>query len=394
MITLAHKKDCCGCTACLAVCPRQCIRMTTDEEGFAYPVTDTKSCIDCGLCEKVCPCLHPGISKEPVQSYASVHREEEIRLNSSSGGLFTALAEVTIRNGGVVFGARFDQDFNVIHDYTETLEGLSAFRGSKYVQSEMRDCFRQAEHFLKEGREVLFSGVSCQIAGLHAFLRREYQHLTTLDILCHGVASPEVWKSFLQPYIAAQQPLPLEQVTFRDKQNGWKRYDLCLRFAGKELRFNRETNPYMTGYFANLYLRPACHDCPRRGFSAGSDLTLGDCWGIEKQPPQPYCADDKGVSLVMVHTPKGAERMQQLDSSIQCTPIDYHTIERYNPAIHHRPAKNPKRAQFFIRWKQKEAFERIVASLTRPTPAKRLETICAPLLKALGIKGFTKRLRK
>lgn len=403
MIVLSHKEACCGCTACLSVCPRQCIRMETDEEGFLYPVTDAEHCTGCGLCEKVCPCLHPGVSQEPMQCYASIHRKEDIRLESSSGGLFTALAEETIRNGGVVFGARFDKDFTVIHDYTETFEGLPPFRGSKYVQSDMRNSFRQAEQFLKEGREVLFSGASCQIAGLKAFLRKEYPNLLTLDILCHGVASPAVWAGFLQPYKARTAPKPerLTQVTFRDKQNGWKQYELCLRYGEEdsrskktEIRFARGTNPYMAGYFANLYLRPSCHACPRRGFSAGSDLTLGDCWGIEKRPPQPYCADDKGVSLVMAHTPKGAGRMQQIHASIRYTPIDYRPMESYNPAIRHRPMPHPKREEFFIRWRRQEAFGPIVASLTRPTLTKRLETICTPLLKALGIKGFTKRLRK
>lgn len=394
MIVLSHKKECCGCTACLSVCPRQCIRMETDEEGFLYPVTDPEHCTDCGLCERVCPCLHPGVPQEPIQCYASIHRKEEIRLESSSGGLFTALAEETIRNGGVVFGARFDREFRVMHDYTETLEGLSAFRGSKYVQSDMRNSFRQAEQFLKEGREVLFSGVSCQIAGLKAFLRRDYQHLITLDILCHGVASPAVWASFLHPYKTAQEPERLTQVTFRDKQNGWNQYDFCLRYSEQEIRFNRKTNPYMAGYFANLYLRPSCHACPRRGFSAGSDLTLGDCWGIEKRPPQSYCADDKGVSLVMAHTPKGVERMRQIHASVCYTPIDYRPMESYNPAIRHSPVPHPEREQFFIRWRQQEAFGQIVASLTRPTLTKRLETMCTPLLKALGIKGFTKYLRK
>lgn len=418
MIVLSYKQECCGCSACLAVCPKQCIRMAIDDkEGFLYPVTDEKSCIDCGLCEKVCPCLHPGTPKEPIQSYASIHRDESIRYNSSSGGLFTALAEETIRNGGVVFGARFDEFFNVIHDYTETLEGLSVFRGSKYVQSDMRNSFRQAEHFLKEGREVLFSGVSCQIAGLKAFLRKEYEHLFTLDILCHGVASPAVWGSFLHAQIVAQkqEAKQLTHVVFRDKKNGWKLYDFCLRFtekeerlnkkrnffatskeriASKEIRLNRKTNPYMVGYFADLYLRPSCYYCPRRDFSAGSDLTLGDCWGIEKQPPQPYCADDKGVSLVMVHTQKGVDRMQQIDVSIERTPIDYHTVERYNPAIHYRPVWKLKRERFFIRWRMGEGFNKVVASLTRPTFTKRIETMCTPLLEALGIKGFTKRLRK
>ncbi len=394
MIILSHKEDCCGCTACLSVCPKQCIRMEKDEEGFLYPKIDTESCIDCEQCEKVCPCLNSTTPREPMESYASIHQEETIRQNSSSGGIFTALAEATIRNGGVVFGARFDNGFQVIHDYTEILEGLTAFRGSKYVQSELGECFRQTEAFLKEGREVLFSGVPCQIAGLRAFLRKEYPHLITVDILCHGVASPAVWADFLKPYRGIRLPDTLKQITFRDKRNGWKQYGLCLHYTKGELFFKQKDNLYMKGNFANLYLRPSCHACPDRCFRAGSDVTLGDCWGIEKQSDASFCTDNKGVSLVLVHTTKGAERIQQIKPYTSYAPIDYHELEPYNPAIRSCAERTHKRERFFVRWQQQEPLGKIVASLTRPSLIKQLELLCTPLLKALGIKGFTKRLRK
>lgn len=202
MINIIEKKDCCGCSACVSICPKHCITMSLDNEGFLYPQVDNESCIDCGLCEKVCLVLNQGKECKPFQVYAAKNINEEIRMKSSSGGIFTLLAEQILHEGGVVFGARFNADWEVIHDYTETKEGLAAFRGSKYVQSRLGDSFCQAEHFLRQGRKVMFTGTPCQIAGLKLFLRKTYDNLLTVDFICHGVPSPGVWKKYLEELIA------------------------------------------------------------------------------------------------------------------------------------------------------------------------------------------------
>lgn len=211
MIKLEKKSDCCGCAACVQRCPKQCISMQEDEEGFLYPAVDKESCIDCGLCEKVCPILSPSSPHLPHYIYAAKSKDEHIRKHSSSGGVFTLLAEQTINAGGVVFGARFDEKWDVVHDYSETLEGLSAFRGSKYVQSSIDQSYKQVESFLRGGRLVLFSGTPCQIAGLKRFLRKDYENLTTVDFICHGVPSPKVWRMYLKETVARQ----CEKNTFR-----------------------------------------------------------------------------------------------------------------------------------------------------------------------------------
>lgn len=169
MIHITDKRDCCGCNSCVQRCPKSCIRMREDDEGFLYPKVDESVCIDCGLCEKVCPVIHQARENRPIVVCAAKNKSEEIRYQSSSGGVFTALANEIIREGGVVFGAGFDENWEVKHDCTETVEGLSAFRGSKYVQSRIGDSFKKAEQFLKIGRTVLFSGTPCQIAGLKRF---------------------------------------------------------------------------------------------------------------------------------------------------------------------------------------------------------------------------------
>lgn len=197
MIRIDRPTDCCGCEACAQRCPKQCIAMHADAEGFLYPRINTAACIDCGLCEQVCPVLRPAAPRTPTAVYAAKNPDERIRMESSSGGVFTLLAERTIRAGGVVFGARFDEAWEVVHDSTETIEGLAAFRGSKYVQSRIGTSFARAEEFLKQGRQVLFTGTPCQIAGLNRFLRRSYDNLLTVDVVCHGVPSPLVWRRYL-----------------------------------------------------------------------------------------------------------------------------------------------------------------------------------------------------
>ena len=242
MIEIIDKKNCCGCSACAQICPRKCILMQEDDEGFLYPKVDKKSCIDCHLCERVCPVLNQSKPKKPLKVYASINKDENIRLCSSSGGIFTALAEKVIAEGGVVFGARFDDKWEVVHDYVETKEDLSKFRGSKYVQSRIENCYKEAEVFLKAGRIVLFSGTPCQIAGLILFLKKSYNNLLTVDFVCHGVPSPGVWRRYLKEEIARQcdrkntvLPRPISEkdtrvtgISFRDKALGWKKFSFAL----------------------------------------------------------------------------------------------------------------------------------------------------------------------
>ena len=201
----------------------------------------------------------------------------------------------------MVFGARFDNQFSVVHDFTETIEGLMAFQGSKYSQSLVQDNFKKVELFLKQGREVLFSGTSCQISGLKHFLRKEYNNLLAVDIVCHGVPSPKVFRNYLTE-LNLQQDGKAEEIQFRDKTEGWKKFSFVTkRKAGKNSVTFRETldkNIFMRGFLQNLYLRPSCHACPSKGHTSGSDITLGDYWGIEKIHPD--FDDDKGCSLVIL----------------------------------------------------------------------------------------------
>ena len=326
MIVIKDKKDCCGCHACMSVCPRNCIAMHPDEEGFLYPIVNQDVCIGCNLCEKVCPVIHQGQERPPLKVYASRNKDTRILLESSSGGVFSLLAGAVIRLGGVVFGVRFDKDWNAVHSWTDSEEGLADFRGAKYVQSRVGNTFREAESFLKQGRQVLFSGTPCQIAGLKKFLRKEYEGLLTVDIVCHGVPSPLVW----QHYLASLHPDEdrITSISMRDKKEGWKRYRMeiwtgnNLLYAGKAM-----DNLYSKGYLADLFLRPSCHACPARKGKSGSDITIGDFWGVEASYPS--FDDDKGTGLVLIHTPKGLNLYRGLDV--------YHIETTYGQGVKENP---------------------------------------------------------
>ena len=340
MINITDKTKCCGCSACVQSCPVKCIDMKEDEQGFLYPVIDTAACIDCGLCEKVCPILNPSASKEPLQVLAAKNRNEEQRLISSSGGIFILLAEHIIERGGVVFGARFNEKWEVEHCYAETIEELEPLMRSKYVQSYIGNTYKEAERFLKEGRQVMFVGTSCQIAGLKRFLRKEYNNLLAVDFICHGVPSPGIWRKYLEEIKSSQSEaagknsvlsLSLKSVpvitgiNFREKQNGgygWKKYGFEVR-AKSPSKGDKNTvlksgifyeNVFMKGFLSNLYLRPSCYKCTAKNGASGSDLTIADFWGIQNYHPE--FDDDKGVSVIFVHTDKGKAVIEILKAKI------------------------------------------------------------------------------
>lgn len=337
MIHIKSKEQCCGCSACLHICPKHSISFKGDKEGFLYPEIDTKTCVDCGLCEKVCPVINQDNERLPLKVFAAKHPDDEIRMSSSSGGIFTLLAEQIIDEGGVVFGAKFNENWEVVHDFAETKDGLIPFRGSKYVQSRIGDSYTIAESFLKSGRKVMFTGTPCQIAGLKKYLRKEYENLLAVDFVCHGVPSPMVWRKYLEEELARQgeagknsvltssKDIPvLTGINFRDKSTGWKKFSFVLSFskasdAGEQNTvlssvFNK--NPYMNAFLTNLSLRPSCYACPAKSGKSGADITIGDFWGIENIRPD--IDDDKGVSLILQYK-------EGLEYNIRCDlePVDF-----------------------------------------------------------------------
>lgn len=370
MIDIKDKSNCCGCAACVQRCPKQCISMVEDNEGFLYPKVDTQVCVDCGMCEKVCPVINQSEERKPLGAFAAVNPNEQIRRESSSGGIFTMLANKTIAKGGVVFGVKFNKDWMPEFGYAETMEDIAPFRGSKYVQAIVGNAYKKAEEFLKAGRDVLFSGTSCQIAGLKKFLRKDYENLLTVDIICHGVPSPKVWNMYLEETCSklmktrtdgknsvvsakgGEYKSCIEAISFRSKINGWKKFSFLLKLNfptcdGKNtdvfLIENVQKNIYLRAFLSDMILRPSCYCCPAKAGKSGSDLTLADYWGIYTLVPE--LDDDKGVSAITANTVRGEAFLKELDIKLYQAPLQ--DLVHKNPAFA-KPTKRPEnRDEFF-----------------------------------------------
>lgn len=344
MIHISDKSLCCGCSACAQSCPKKCISMIEDEEGFLYPNINNNICVDCGLCEKVCPVINSREPREPRIAFAAINLNEEIRMKSSSGGIFTMIAERIIDDNGVVFGARFDENWEVMHDYTENKNGLEAFRCSKYVQSRIGNTYKQAKIFLEQGRKVLFSGTSCQIAGLHHFLKKKYENLLTVDFVCHGTPSPKVWKMYLNE-ITTNCRNAISDIQFRNKDKGWSQFNFKISYSKLDKEYvvtaRHDRDLYMRAFLNELILRPSCYNCKAKCGSCLSDITLGDYWGVRLHHPD--MDDNKGTGLVLINSNKGEEILN--DPSFKKENTDWrqaviHNVSYYESVIPHRNRKD------------------------------------------------------
>lgn len=397
MIEITDKSKCCGCSSCVQRCPKQCISMREDEQGFLYPIIDTLKCIDCSLCEKVCPMLNPSLAKEPLQVFAAKNKNEEQRLRSSSGGMFILLAQHIIKQGGVAFGARFDQRWEVEHCYAETIEELEPLMRSKYVQSNIRNTYKEAEQFLKQGRQVIFVGSSCQIAGLKRFLRKEYDNLLAVDFICHGVPSPGVWRKYLEEIKSLRSKaaeknsvlsLSLKSVpvitgiNFREKQlggYGWKKFGIEVR-AKSPLKGDKNSvlksgifydDIFMKGFLSNMYLRPSCYKCTSKNGASGSDLTIADFWGIQNYHPE--FDDDKGTSLIFVHTDKGKTVIERLKTKIDILESNMSEAVESNPSYSRSVSIPEKYSIFWKKYKRSRSVHKSLQIATGITLSYRIK---------------------
>lgn len=325
-IQLASTDQCTGCSACASICPTRSITIIEDKEGFLQPRIDANKCIMCHKCEKTCPIISPiAVPTDfETQAYAAINKDEAVRMRSSSGGMFYALAKWTIQQGGVVFGARFNENWEVVHDYTETMDGIEPFMRSKYVQSRIGDTFKQAKQFLDQGRRVLFVGTPCQIGGLKSYLHKDYENLLTVDLICHGVPSPKVWRKYLKWKTNGEYVL---DVNFRDKNDGWKELQCFTTITSPTTRERQNKNIYFKGFLDNVYLRRSCYDCQFKQLHRVSEMTMADYWGVQVLCPE--MDDNKGTSVIFVHMLKGEQMLkgimndlvlkeQKLDSATAC----------------------------------------------------------------------------
>lgn len=413
MIKITVSSDCCGCGACVQRCPKACISLHEDEEGFMYPVVDENVCVDCGACERACPLINRAEPIPPLKVYAAKNKNEDERISSSSGGLFILLAKAVLAKGGVVFGAVFDNEWQVVIKYAETLDEVLPMMGSKYVQSRTETAYRDAERFLKQGREVLFTGAPCQIAGLRTFLRKDYPNLLAVDYLCHGAPSPGVWRRYLDELLnkhsdrrsvagkntvlnSLKSMSSIEDIAFRDKRLGWKKFSFVLTLAEASAEGEKNSvlssrifqkfydNPYMRGFLSDVYLRPSCYECRCKNGVNHSDLTIGDFWGIERFFPD--MDDDKGISVVVVSSKKGEEILNDLFLELREANIE--DVKESNGGFRDKLRPHKKRQEFFIRFnKAEESIEELINDVLRLSFTVKLRKNCKK-----AIKGAVKRV--
>lgn len=363
MVEITNKKKCCGCTACAEICPKHCIEMKEDNEGFLYPFVDVEKCVNCGLCNKACPELNVGRKIKPLKVWAAYSIDEEIRKNSSSGGIFFTVASHIIHKGGVVFGARYNEQWGVEFGKAETVEDLKPLMVSKYVQSNVGSAYIECKQLLKEGRPVFFTGTSCQIAGLRCFLGKEYDSLLTAEVVCHGVPSPRVWHMYLDEIrnevkgVGVEKGI-IETISFRKKNPSWDRFNFNVSFKGENASKKESgidvyhmENIYMKGFVYNLILRPSCYECPFKSGRSGADLTIADYWGVKKFHPDFY--DDKGTSIVMANTNKGKGVVDEL--KLRKVESSYSKVRYSNPAIVKPHKPHVKRDVFFNSFRDKDS---------------------------------------
>lgn len=339
---------CTGCGACVHLCTKQAISLSENQEGFLYPKVDDNLCVNCGLCEKNCPVNQSGKTAEKFsvrKTFACIANDEKIREKSSSGGMFTVLAEKIIEEGGIVFGAEFDEDFSVKFGWTDSVEGLERFRGSKYLQARTENSFSECKKFLEDGRKVLFSGTPCQVAGLKAFLKKDYENLYTVDFICHGVPSAELWQKYVK-YREKKSASRTVKTAFRRKNDGWKLYSLSFTFANdSEYRQSLTKDKYLQIFLKDNSLRESCYKCSFRGDNHKSDLTIADFWGIESVYPDFF--DDRGTSLLIVQNEKGKNLFDSCTGRFKSKETDFFKAVNFNPSYFKSPARKEKRNVFY-----------------------------------------------
>lgn len=357
MIIINDKSLCSGCYACFNVCPKKCIEMKVDNEGFWYPKVENDKCVDCHMCEKVCPILNINKNKYVPKAYACYNKDTTIRMDSSSGGIFTLLASNTISNGGIVYGAMFNNQFEVVHGRVTTDEELKLLRGAKYSQSKLGNTYNNVKRDLDEGVEVYFSGTPCQIDGLLTFLNKKYENLICQDIICHGVPSPKVWKEYLQTFGGR-----INKIKFRNKDNGWADYNIEIESDNQLYKKNHDKDIFMKSFLNNMCLRPSCYNCHSKSLRRNSDITLADFWGIDNIDLS--MNDNKGTSLVFVNSEKGKKLYSGIGDDIIFKEVDINEAARYNPSAYQSVTLTDKRKIFFNNYNGRN-LNKIVNKLTK-----------------------------
>lgn len=402
MIDIKNKVDCCGCNACGDICPTSAIDFVTDKEGFWYPKVNLDKCINCSLCEKTCPMLHKadGVNRYDVPLvYAAYANNENIRIDSTSGGIFSILALEGYKEKSYVGGAVYNEDYTVMQTVTDNPTDLDNLRSSKYLQSNASGVYKEIRGLLKKDKKVLFCGTPCQIQALYRFLgNKDYENLTTVDFICRGVNSPKAFLSYMK-MLETQFGSKATKIKFKAKKWGWHRFSMRVNFAnGKEYCKDRYHDLFFIGYLqSGNFTRPSCYECPFKGFPQKSDITLADFWGIENIDKT--MDQDKGTSLVMVNSSKGEKLFDVIKPEVTFKQFTMEDARRGNPAMDSSLQNVGTNRDKFFNDLDKYPFD-IVAKRNFPIPtikrailskAKKMKFLLAMTIRTLTPLGFSYR---
>ena len=357
MIIIKEKKNCCGCEACINICPKKCIKMVEDDEGFRYPIVDKEKCINCKLCEKVCQYINKIDLKEKENYpiiYACTQKNINNIKNSTTIGIFYELGKKVIEDNGIVVGATYDKDMHVQHKIASDLKTLDEMRGSKYVQSEINDIYKKIHNLLNDNKFVLFSGTPCQVGGLIKFLGKQYDNLLTVDIICHSVPSPKIFKDYIKETEKIHNS-KITKINFRNKINGWLNPYTEIEFTDGNKTFIQPSskNEWYRVFTSHIIDRPSCSNCLYTSIKRISDITLGDFWGIDKINPKiDYFY---GVGKIFINTEQGRKFFELIRK-------EYNTYQMtikdsIRPNLIHPPEVNPKKISFYKEYKRKGFFK-------------------------------------
>lgn len=342
MIDKLDEKYCTGCFACMQKCPKGCITVGKDKDGFLRPEIDRDKCIGCDLCEKVCPQINAPVFNDCIAAYAM--KSKEFIVNSTTAGIFAISASHILMNNGVVFGVRLTEKNKAETVYITQTDDLKYLQGSKYVQSYTGNCYKEAEAFLKDGRTVLFSGTPCQIAGLKQYLNKEYDNLYTIDLVCHGVPSQELFDSFWN-YMEKKNNQKLSEWRFRAKEvEGWTQVDHLI-FEKKHQYQNEYSNPYTYHFLKGSILRESCYNCQFSQKKRVGDITLGDYWGIQQFHPN--FMSDEGVSLVLANTNQGTRLLDEIKDKVIMINSELKNMQLRNKGLVCKAERPPERDKIY-----------------------------------------------
>ena len=376
---LAEQKQCTGCGACADACPVACISMETSEEGFLFPVVDDSRCTGCGICGSVCHVLNPPEKRMPEKAFAAWSLDDSVRTSSSSGGVYSVLGEHVLRNGGVIGGCRFDQNMVLKHELCDVPGCTVRFRGSKYVQCFTDGVYRKIRNELENRKTVIFAATPCQVAGLLAYLKRPYDSLIVCDVVCHGVPSQKILRSYLARHKLSPDP-GRSVIAFRDL-NGWG--DFYVRITdqdGKEWKADDTNNEFIRAFLSGYDYNEACYACPYACIERTGDLTLADFWGLGKTTP--FSGDaTRGCSLILVNTRKGADLLESVRDKLFLEERTIEEARQGNGQLRSPMQRPPMRDEFYhMDW------ETIAPRINygKASPLRRVLRFCKRTVMTLG----------